>query len=383
MRRVDTLPKWADLLLLPLINISVAFFFSGLLIAALGENPLAVLDAMIKGAFVYRGGLGYTLYYTTNFIFTGLAVAIAFHAKQFNIGGEGQAALGGLGAALAAIYLAPFLPALLLIPLIVLASALFGAAWGFVPGYLQAKRGSHIVITTIMFNFIAAALLVALLSGPMMQPGQMSPQSINFASNALIPKVYQVAQSLGIKIARSPFNFSFVLALVVAFGIWVLIWRTRFGYAVRAIGANEEAARYAGIYVPKVTMIVMAISGALAGMMAINEVIGSSGRLILNFTAGYGFIGIAVALIGRNHPLGIVFAALLFGFLIQGGSEISFTYPNISREMVLVIQGLIILFSGALNYLFSPLLIWFFSLVRPQEVSTKEKHKKEEAEQNA
>jgi len=167
------LPRWADVFLLPIINLSIALIICGVIIFAIGENPWTALIVMLKGAFVFPGSLGYTLYYTTNFIFTGLAVAVAFHAMMFNIGGEGQAYVGGLGAGLVAVFLAPSLPLLIALPLAIMMAALFGAFWGLVPGYLQAKRGSHIVITTIMFNFIAASLMVWLLSGPLMAPGQM------------------------------------------------------------------------------------------------------------------------------------------------------------------------------------------------------------------
>ncbi|MGB1026983.1 MAG: ABC transporter permease, partial [Rhodospirillaceae bacterium] len=148
------LPRWVDIGLIPLINLSMALAVSGVVIALLGENPFEALGVMIKGAFVYPGSLGYTLYYTTNFIFTGLAVAVAFHGGLFNIGGEGQAYMGGLGAGLIALALGGVLPGLLVIPLAILGAAAFGTAWAAIPAYLQAYRGSHIVITTIMFNFI-------------------------------------------------------------------------------------------------------------------------------------------------------------------------------------------------------------------------------------
>lgn len=350
------LPRWAETGLLPLLNLCLAMAVAGLVIAALGESPLAALAVMLKGAFVYPGGLGYTLYYTTNFIFTGLAVSIAFHAMLFNIGGEGQAALGGLGAALVCLALDPFLPGPLVLLLAIAAAAGFGAGWSLVPGYLQAYRGSHIVITTIMFNFIAAGLMVALLSGPLMKPGQMSPQTREFAEGTWLPFVHDILAAMGFQAARSPLNLSFVIALLCCAGVWVLIWRTRFGYALRTLGQSEPAAVYAGIPVKRMTVIAMALSGGMAGMMALNEILGVQHKLILNFTAGYGFTGIAVALMGRNHPLGIVLASLLFGALFQGGAELDFEFRTITREMVLLIQGLIILFSGALGFMLSPLL---------------------------
>ncbi len=354
MSATPPLPRWADLFLLPALNLLAAFLACGLIVLAIGENPITALGVMIKGAFVYPGSLGYTLYYTTNFIFTGLAVAVAFHAMMFNIGGEGQAYVGGLGAGLVSLSLAGVMPSLIVLPLAVLGAALFGAAWGIVPGYLQAKRGSHIVITTIMFNFIAASLMVWLLAGPLIEPGQMSPQTPKFEPAGQLPSLQAVMAALGINMANSPLNLSFLIALAALFGFWVLIWRTRLGYEIRTVGQNPEAARYAGINVPKVVIVTLAISGALAGLMATNEILGVQHRVVLNFTAGYGFTGIAVALMGRNHPIGIFLASLLFGALYQGGAELDFEFQSITREMVLLIQGMIILFSGALAYMFNP-----------------------------
>lgn len=349
-----TLPRWIDIGLLPILNILAAFIVSGIIIAMIGENPFTAMGVMMKGAFVYKGALGYTLYYATNFIFTGLAVAIAFHAMLFNIGGEGQAMMGGLGIGLLVIALDPLLPPLLIILLAIPVSAAFGAVWGFIPGWLQAKRGSHIVITTIMFNFIASSIMVWLLAGMLMQQGQMAPETRSFADGVALMKFHELAAIFGIKVARSPLNLSFVIAIIASFGVWVLIWRTRLGYVIRATGHSEKAAVYAGHSPTRIIMITMAISGALAGMMALNEILGVQQKVILNFTAGYGFTGIAVALMGRNHPVGIFFAGLLFGALFQGGAELDFEFQTITREMVLMIQGLIILFSGALVYMFNP-----------------------------
>lgn len=269
------LPRWADILLLPLINLLAALTVCGLVIFAIGENPFAALKVMINGAFVYQGALGYTLFYTTSFIFTGLAVAMAFHAMLFNIGAEGQASLGGLGATLVAFALAP-VSGFLALPLAVAGAAVFGAAWGIVPGYLQAKRGSHIVITTIMFNFIAAALLVWLLAGPMLEAGQQSPQSGLLPEQTWLPKIHEMFAWIGIKTASTPLNASFLIALLASLFFWVLIWRSRLGFEIRTIGQNQEAAHYSGINVARVIIITMAISGAFAGLMAINQIQGSA-----------------------------------------------------------------------------------------------------------
>lgn len=353
MSAPQDLPRWADIGLIPLLNVLAALLVSGIVVAIIGENPFDAMMVMLKGAFIYKGSLGYTLYYATNFIFTGLAVAVAFHALLFNIGGEGQAYLGGLGAGIVCLLFDSMLPALIMLPLAILASAGFGAIWGAIPGYLQAKRGSHIVITTIMFNFLAASIMVWLLAGSLKAPGQMSPETRSFTRSAELPFIHDIANSIGLEMARSPLNLSFVIALLACVGVWVLIWRSRLGYAIRTTGHSAGAAEYAGIPVSRVIIITMAISGGLAGMMAINEILGVQHRTILGFTSGYGFTGIAVALMGRNHPIGIVLASLLFGALYQGGAELDFEFSTINREMVLLIQGLIILFSGGLAYMFN------------------------------
>jgi simple sugar transport system permease protein len=356
----NPVPAWVDVALIPLIQITLAFLCSGLVILAIGESPLQAMQLLLTGAFGYGEAIGYTLYYATNFIFTGLAVAVAFHAGLFNIGGEGQAYIGGLGAGLVCLALDPTLPALLLIPLGLIASALFGAAWAFLPGYLQARRGSHIVITTIMFNFIASALMVYLMVNVLIQPGQMSPESRELAPNAWLPFMHELFASAGIGVARSPLNLAFIWALICCLLVWGLIWHTRWGYAIRAVGSNQTAAVYAGIRPARVVIVTMIISGALAGFVGLNEIMGVQHRLLLDFTAGYGFTGIAVALMGRSHPLGIILAALLFGALYQGGTELVFEMPTVTPELVVVIQGLVILFCGALEHMFKPRIERFF-----------------------
>lgn len=355
------LPRWIDIGLLPVINILAAFIVAGVIIALIGENPFAALSVLVKGAFFYKGALGYTLFYATNFIFTGLAVAVAFHASLFNIGGEGQAMVGGLGLGLVALLLDPLLPPLLVVLIAIPAAVIFGAFWGVIPGWLQAKRGSHIVITTIMFNFIAASLMVWLLAGMLMAPGQMSPETRSFADGVALAQFHTLVSYVGLSVAKSPLNLSFIIALVACVGVWVLIWRTRLGYVIRATGHSERAVIYAGHSPAKIIIITMAISGSLAGLMALNEILGVQQRVILNFTSGYGFTGIAVALMGRNHPIGILLASLLFGALYQGGAELDFEFQTITREMVLMIQGLIILFSGALAYMFTPMVARVFA----------------------
>jgi len=349
------LPRWIDVGVIPAVNILLAFLVAGLVVLVAGESPLDALVVLATGAFGYDEAIGYTLYYATNLVFTGLAVAVAFHAGLFNIGGEGQAYLGGLGAGLAALSLDASLPAWAMVPVAMAASGLFGAAWAFIPGWLQAHRGSHVVITTIMFNFLASALMVHLLVNVLIQPGQMSPESREFAPTAWIPFVHEVLAGVGITVARSPLNLSILWAAAACVFVWLLINRTRWGYAIRTVGHNEAAAVYAGIDPKAVIVGSMCISGALAGFVGINEMLGVQHRLLLNFTAGYGFTGIAVALMGRAHPVGIVLASLLFGALYQGGTELDFEFDGITRDLVVVIQGLVILFSGALAYMMHPI----------------------------
>ncbi len=346
-----TLPRWADLALLPALNVLVAFAVAGLVVLAIGESPLEATALLLRGALGHGEGIGFTLYYTTNFVFAGLAVAVAFHAGLFNIGGEGQAMLGGVGAAMVALAFGTG-PGWLVLPLAVLAAAAFGALWAAVPGWLQARRGSHVVITTIMFNFIASALLIYLLVDVFRPPGSMEPSSRLFGPGGKLPFLHELVPGL----PKTPLNLSFVLALAASVVIYLLIYRSRLGYAIRTVGANPTAARYGGISPERITIIVMAISGALAGMMAINEILGVQHRLINDFTGGYGFVGIAVALMGRSHPVGILLAALLFGVLYQGGTELAFDKPRITRDMIVVIQGLVILFAGALEFMFKPAL---------------------------
>lgn len=336
------LPKWADIILIPLLSLTLAFLVSGLVVMFIGKDPIQAVQVMVSGA-LGKFGIGYTLYYTTNFIFTGLAVAVAFHARMFNIGGEGQAGIGGVGVATVLLSVAwPHWT--IAIVAASLGAMVFGAAWAAIPAYLQAKRGSHIVITTIMFNWIGSALIVYLLVGPMQAPG-MVPETVGFSAGSSIPTLHDIIPAFD---KHAPANVSLFLALIAAFAIWVLIWKTRLGYEIRAFGHSEKAAIYAGISPLKIIMVAMLISGALAGMMAVNTVQGEAERLILDTVQGAGFVGIAVALMGRSHPVGVVLAAFLFGILYQGGGELSFEM-GIPREMIVVIQALVIMFVGSLE----------------------------------
>ncbi|SPH24579.1 hypothetical protein DEA8626_03631 [Defluviimonas aquaemixtae] len=352
------LPRWADVVLVPLISLLLAGVISALVILAIGQSPAEALRTMVQGAVGSAYGWGYTLYYATSFMFTGLAVTIAFHASLFNIGGEGQAQLGGLGVALVCLSL-PWPHWTLALPAAMVGAALFGAAWAAIPAYLQARRGSHVVITTIMFNYIGAALIIYMLVNVLRPPGQMDPATARFPAGTKLPTLHEIPGLDLIFTTQVPANITFFVALVACWLVWLLMWRTRLGYAIRAFGRSEKAAVYAGISPFRVTMYAMLMSGGLAGMMAINNVMGEAERLLQNSSEGAGFIGIAVALMGRNHPVGVFLAALLFGFLFQGGAELGL-WTSIPIELRTVVQGLVILFTGALDHMVRMLLGAFF-----------------------
>lgn len=344
------IPAWIYVLVIPFVNIFLAALAAGFVFWYLDINPIDAVSTMAFGAFGDSYGWGYTLYYTTSFIFVGLAVAVAFHCGLFNIGGEGQAYVGALGVGVICLTLGGKIPLILLLPLSIAFAGLFGALWAFIPAWLQAYRGSHIVITTIMFNFIAASFMGYLLVEWLKPEGSMSVESAVFDQASWIPKVHEVLAPLGIELSRSPLNLSIVWALICAVAVYYFIWQTRWGYEIRSTGLNASAAKYAGIPLEKTIIMTMLVSGMLAGFFALNVVQGEAHQIKLSLVNGMGFTGIAVALMGRNHPVGIVFASLLFGFLYQGGGELQFEY-GVDPRIIVVLQGLVILFSGALEHM--------------------------------
>ncbi len=347
---MKALPGWVELGVLPLLNLAVALGLTALLVAVTGHDPGEALWALAVGSVGSADAWGYTLYYATDIAFTGLAVAVAFQGGLFNIGAEGQAYVAGLGVTLVALGGGGLTPTLL-VPLAVLGGALFGAVWGAVPGWLQARRGSHIVITTIMFNFLAASLMVYLIVNVLIAPGSMAPESRGFPAGVMLPRVHAAGVS-------APLNAAGLLALAAAGAVWLLIWRTPWGFGLRAMGQSPAVARYAGVDAGRTVVAVMALSGALASGVAVNELMGAQGKLLLGFTGGYGFTGIAAALMGRNHPVGVLLAALLFGALTQGGAELAFAMPDIPSEIVVLIQGVVILLAGGMGALLRRPLAW-------------------------
>jgi len=355
---------WLGAALVPALNLAIALALSAVVVAVVGESPLRALALLVSGAFGSGEAVGYTLYYATNFVFTGLAVAVAFHGGLFNIGAEGQAYLGGLAVAVLCLGAGAW-PSALVIPTAVVAAALGGAAWAFVPGWLQARRGSHVVITTIMFNFIASALMTYLLVNVLIKPGQQSPETREFDPSTWLPSLHEPLRRVGWETGHAPLNVASLVALLAALLVWLYVWRTRWGYELRTFGHSDTAARYGGISTARTVIVAMTVSGALAGLMSLNEVMGVQHRLLLNMPGGAGYVGIAVALMGRGHPVGILLAAVLFGGLYQGGSELSLDMPRLTRDVVVVIQGLIILVCGALEHAVQRPVQWLLRALGP------------------
>jgi general nucleoside transport system permease protein len=338
-------------LLFPLLAVVAAFLIGAVIILAIGDNPINVYRLLLSSAFGLFDALGnftfdnwgYTLFYATPLIFTGLAVAVAYQCGLLNIGAEGQLYVGAFAAAWVGITFSRF-PGLFLIPMAILAAILAGGVWGAIPGLLKARFGAHEVINTIMMNFIAVGLLSYLTQAHYKAAGDPIMETVPIAPQAEVARLHSLFAPLGINFpARIPLNIAFLLALVVCGAVWVFLWRTKWGYEIRAAGANPAAAEYGGISVSRQIVLAMTISGALAGMVGINEVLGYRYRYYHDFSPGYGFTGIAVALLGRNHPIGMILAAILFGALIRGGLFVDIFTENVSKDLVQVLQGIIVL----------------------------------------
>ncbi len=332
----------------PMLEGVAGLVVSGLVLLGIGVDPLTAFGSLLRGAFGYPEAIGYTLYYTTSYIFAGLAVWLALRAGLFNIGGEGQIYLGGLGAGLAAIGLTG-MPGWIIIPVACLAGMLFGAGWAAVPATLLARRGSSLVVTTIMFNFLAAALMTWLMTSVMIKPGQAAPETATFDQVAWVPSFADIAGSLGMKIAKSPANVGLLLALAAVAFTHFAVRRTVWGYRLRVLGGNQDAAAYAGIEAGRTALGALCASGALAGLAGVNEVLGVHHRLILDFPNGAGFVGIAIGLMAGKSAWGIVPAAILFAALAQGSVDLMIDNPTINRELIVLVQGLVVLFAGALR----------------------------------
>ncbi len=328
--------------LVPLLAVFTAMVLGALVILSAGGNPIAAYRGLFEGAFGSPKALSETTVWATPYIFAGLAVALAFKGGLFNIGAEGQLAFGAVAAAWMGYALPEMLnvtlPAVIHVPLAVGAGVLAGALWGAIPGWLKARTGGHEVINTIMMNYIALNMTSFLLNGPMKDPDPLNvvARTPRIAEGARIPPV----------IAGFRFHWGFILALVVAGIVWWVLQKTTLGFEIRTAGANPDAARYAGVNVPRTIVVTMMLSGALAGLAGAIEVTALNYRHELGFSVGYGFDAIAIALLGKTHPLGVVVGSVIFGAMRNGATRMQFL-TQIPVDVISVIQALILLFVAA------------------------------------
>jgi general nucleoside transport system permease protein len=344
-------------LIFPVVAVLAAFIVGGIMVFIIGDSPIQTYKLLIGSAFSWPDGIGYTLYYATPLIFTGLAVCVAFRAGLLNIGCEGQLyiaafATAWVGMKFGGVYIKSFdgtvlvspimrLPSLLLVLLCCLAAIVAGAVWGAIPGVLKARFGSHEVINTIMLNFIAVALASYFTQYHYKVPGDAIMESAEIGQGAHLAHLGKFIPGLP---ERIPLNLAFILALICCVLVYLFLWRTKWGYELRATGSNPTAAEYGGISIRKQIILAMSVSGGLAGMVGIHEVLGYHHRYYDGFSDNFGFTGIAVALLGRNHPAGVLLAALLFAVLQRGGIPVDAFTHNVTKDIVQVLQAIIILF---------------------------------------
>ena len=355
-------------LLIPSLAVISGLIIGAIIIALSGANVLDAYGALFKGSFgslseliagiksfsatgdqtdLLKSIYPFTesLVAATPYILAGLSVAIGFRCGLFNIGAEGQLLIGSLCSVFVG-YSVKGLPAFIHLPLTLLAGAAGGAVWGMIPGYLKARFGAHEVVNTIMMNWIAFRLSDWLLSGPMKSSG-FRPVTPNVLATAELPRFFA---------APLRFNWGFVLALVMAYVVYWFLFKTTLGFEIRSVGANPDAAKYAGMNIIKNFVFVMAIAGGLAGLAGATQVLGVDHWVGQGFSAGYGFDAIALALLGKSHPFGVVLAALLFGFLRSGATDMQ-SMAGIPIDIISIIQGLIIVFIAAPD-----IIRWFYRI---------------------
>ena len=325
-------------LLSPVLALCAVFLLGGIFILFFGESPFEVYGLLWQSSFGSLNDFGYVLFNATPLIFTGLAVMLGFKGGLFNIGCEGQLYLAGFAAAWVGFHL-KWGGGWIIIPACLAAASLTGGLWGAIPGVLKARYGVHEVINAIMLNFIAIALTNYLVTEVYKAPNQMTPHTPLIHEAARLPRL---AAFSSLFLPSNPVN----ITLFFAFGLigltQFLLTRTKWGYEIRFVGNASDVATYGGIDVRRVTVRTMALSGAVAGFAGVWEVMGYRHRFLDNFSPGFGFTGIAVALLGRNHSYGVLFASLLFGALNKGALDIEIL-TNVPRELFLIIQGVLIL----------------------------------------
>lgn len=345
----------------PLIAVLAAFVVGGIIVLLIGDNPFEAYRLLLANSFGSMKDIGYTLFYATPLIFTGLAVAVAFRCGMFNIGAEGQIYMASFATAWVGIKFGgtvveifgkkedwswTSLPTFLLIPLCILTAIVIGGLWGAIPGFLRAKFGSSEVINTIMLNFIGIALVSYFTQYHYKIPGDPILQTAPIGEAAHIPQLNQILPFIPKDV---PLNISFLIAILMCVLVYIFLWKTKWGYELRAVGENPSASEYGGISPQKQIIVSMTISGALAGMVAINEILGYRHNYYDSFAGDIPFLGIAVALLGRNHPVGVLVSALFFAVLMRGEIFVDAFTKHISKDIGLVLQAIIILFVACLQ----------------------------------
>jgi len=337
---------WVDAMLVQTVAVVAAVAFTGLvgsaIILAYGESPLFVYSTLWQFSTSRASDVARVLEQATPLIFSALAVAVAFKAGMFNIGVEGQYIVGMMTATMAAVWLD--LPAAVHLPLVVLAAMAGSMIWAFVPAILKVKTGAHEVVTTIMMNGIAISLVAWALLNPLRtgDTGLVDLRSDRFPESAIIPPL---APALGLEDqipGSAHLTWLFPLALLACAAVWFLLFRTRLGYEARAVGSSPGSGEAGGISIGAIQLKVFLISGALAGFVGLNYLLGDAGFLGVNYETTLGFTGIAVAFLGRNHPVGIVLSALLFGILFRGEDGVAVA-TDLPREITVILEGLLIL----------------------------------------
>jgi simple sugar transport system permease protein len=331
----------------PVLAVIAAFIAGGMIVLIIGDDPVLVYELFLTSAFGTIDGFGYTLFYATPLIFTGLAVAVAMRCGLLNIGAEGQLTAAAFATAWVGLVL-PGWPALIVTLLAMLGAVVVGGAWAGVPGVLKARFGAHEVITTIMMNFIAIGIVSYFtqyhyrrVGDPILETFPIAEVKDGVLAGPHIPRLGTLIPLLP---ERIPLNVAFLLALAACFAVYIFLWKTRWGYELRAVGTNASAAEYGGASPRRNIIGAMVISGVLAGMVGINEVLGYRYRYYDGFSANYGFTGIAVALLGRNHPAGVLLAAILFGALTRASLFIDIFTDKVSKDWVVILQATMILF---------------------------------------
>jgi general nucleoside transport system permease protein len=336
---VKILKRFLNSLLVPLLAIVTAIVIGGIIIAAVGGNPFAAYWGLVQGAFGSTKALSETGVWATPYIFAGLAVALAFKGGLFNIGAEGQLALGAVVSSLIGYalpgWLHTSLPIYIHLPLAIILGLLGGAIWAAIPGALKAYTGGHEVINTIMMNYIAYRLMDYLLNGPLKSGG--TPATPNVLPTAILATIFPSPVRL---------HWGIFIALGLAVVVYWLLWKTPFGMELRMVGVNEKAARYAGVSVKKTMVLAMVISAVLCGLAGSIHLLGVDHRMMPSFSPGYGFDAIALALLGNSHPLGVVLSSLLFAFL-RGGAPRMQVVAGTPVEIIRIIQGMVIVFVAA------------------------------------